>query len=115
MSPTACRDDRNRCCPDCTTSKQIADDNANNTAAYKHTEHSEVVQHPFDKDGIFVRKKFVKMDSDLTDMVSTKSSCHRDSFRLAEGVVLHGTDKVDGNLRNLIWSRIRDILKINFK
>ena len=37
-----------------------------------------------------------------------EGGCHRDTFRLPEGVVLHRADKIDGNLRNLKGSGVRD-------
>ena len=38
---------------------------------------------------------FCQSYPNLTDMVGYKCRCHRNALRLAEGIILHGGDKVD--------------------
>ena len=46
-------------------------------------------------------------NANLPDVVGGKSGGHGRTLRLAESIILHGGDKVDGHLRDLHWSRFR--------
>ena len=46
-------------------------------------------------------------DAHLPDVVGHKGGGHRYPFRLAEGIVLHGGQKIDGHLGNLHRGAVR--------
>ena len=77
-------------------------------AEHKHPQHPQVAHRAFEEGKVPFGQKVVQMDAHLAHMVGAEGGCHRDTFRLPEGVVLHRADKIDGNLRNLKGSGVRD-------
>ena len=95
--------------PDGSSPCQMAEKGSDDCAEYEKDQHPEMLEKP-DPVG-FVRSMPVLQlpgdaDSDLADMVCGKGGGHRNALRLPEGIVLHGSDEVDGHLGYLNGSGI---------
>ena len=99
--PEECKSEQNRGAPDRAQTEILAQKRRNDAACDKHTEHSEV--HPQAK--CRFRSSVTCIDHEvcakLTHVVRTECRCHWDSFSLPECIVLHGADKIQGDLADL--------------
>lgn len=83
--------------------------NGKNAADDKCREHTNMTEHSSKEIYVFIAQRFIKGDSGLTNMVGAECRGHGNALRLAKRIVLHGADKVNEYLRNLIRGAFRQI------
>ena len=83
--------------------KAMAQERRRGAAGHEHGQHAEMNAHPSQMTASFLRmpQGFTEENAYLPDMVRTEGGRHGNAFRLAEGVVLHGTDEIDQYLGDL--------------
>ena len=90
-----------------------AGDGGCHAAKGKEREHSGMKEHSFEMRTLPVPDALGEEHADLTDVIRAERRCRRDAVRLTEGVVLHGADEVDSDLRDLKRRRIGDKSQTN--
>lgn len=86
---------------------QAAQDGSCHPAGNKYQQHPQMGAHARQMRPVPVAQGFTKGHAGLAQMIGTEGGGHGDALGLAEGIILHGADEVDGDLGNLKRRRFR--------